>query len=385
MPQATETALGNPRSATKMSLVSSQGAARLQVVLSMPPASVYHTYTISQEQTMSARPSPLVRPGTLIAAGAFIVLAAAVTFGSHHLDRLWDSLDPGQSGTEPDPSAETPAVIHWVGCDICKAAFMDAAAEAFEKKTGHRILVEDGGASRGIIDVSTGKAHLGGTCRQCCLDRDDEQDVKLVPVAWDCLVVAVHKSNPIENITRDELRAIYSGKLTRWEDLTGGRHRGTIQALARKGKRSGVGFSTRQLLFQDIDYDYKAPALDSSFPSTRLLEDALEQRPAAIGVTGYTSARLRLAPSGSLKMLQLEGKAPTRENVAAGAYLFYRPLYLSVPLQIHPAARAFLAFLYSQEGQAIIRGTGTITLEEGKGLWEKYKEQMQQPARKGVN
>jgi hypothetical protein len=63
--------------------------------------------------------------------------------------------------------------------------------------------------------------------------------------------------------------------------------------------------------------------------------------------------------------------------VISGDYCLYRPLYMTVPPRLDPVAQQFLAYLYSREGQALIRSTGTITLEEGKGLWDTFKQQMQ--------
>jgi phosphate transport system substrate-binding protein len=113
-----------------------------------------------------------------------------------------------------------------------------------------------------------------------------------------------------------------------------------------------------------------AAPVGSAVLSSRLLEAEVEREPFAIGVTGFNSARLR----PGLKMLRLQGKEPTRDNVVSGEYLFYRPLYLSVPNRVHPVAQEF----------EIIRATNTVTLEEGKGLWENYKRQVQRLGATGL-
>jgi phosphate transport system substrate-binding protein len=318
------------------------------------------------------------RTNAVLVAVCALLLGTGAVVGYNRLNALRADLDV--PNTRPDAPAVTgPVTIKWVGCDICKASFMDEAAEVFRRETGHEIKVEDGGASRGIKDVSLGNAHLGGTCRQCCLDQPDELGVKLLPIAWDCLVVVVHKDNPLEDISLDQLRDVYTGKLTRWEELTGDVYKSPILLVARAGKRSGVGFSVRQFLFNDVDKDYAAPNLRAVL-SSRLLEAEVEREPFAIGVTGFNSARLR----PGLKMLRLQGKEPTRDNVVSGEYLFYRPLYLSVPNRVHPVAQEFVTFLYSKRGQEIIRATNTVTLEEGKGLWENYKRQVQRLGAAGL-
>jgi phosphate transport system substrate-binding protein len=332
---------------------------------------------------MDAKPYAGTTRGTVLATVFLLMLLTASLFGYRQLNTLWDAVEKEQQTGGSGAPPKHKVTLQWVGCDICKASFMDDAAREFERLTGHRINVEDGGAGRGIKDVSRGSAHLGGTCRQCCIDQHDEQGVKLVPVAWDCLVVLVHKDNPLDDISTEQVRDIYMGGLTRWEQLTGGKHREPIVPLAREGKRSGVGYSVRQLIFKNIDQEYTAPLLRGDFKSTRSLEEALERTPHGIGISGYNSARLRLPPNGNLKMLRLDGKDPSRANVVSGQYSLYRPLYLTVPTRLHPVAEDFLAFLYSRAGQEIIRKTDTITLEEGKELWDRYKVQMQQTGRKG--
>ncbi len=258
------------------------------------------------------------------------------------------------------------ATLRWVGCDISKASFMDEVGAAFTKKTGHVIEIEDGGATRGIRDVAAGKAEMGGSCRHA-LDLKEERGVKLVPVAWDALVVVVHSSNPVSDVTRDQLRGILTGKITSWKEL-GGRD-APIEVFERKGKLSGVGFGTRLLLFGNPDQEFTPKA--RIFDSTRPLEDALEQAPNAVAMTGISSARLR-----PLKKLAIGGKPPTRDNVISGKYLLYRPLYLTVPERPDPVVSQFIKFLFSAEGQALMKSTGTVTLAEGKNLWEPFKKQM---------
>jgi phosphate transport system substrate-binding protein len=301
---------------------------------------------------------------TLLAA----VLVLATTFALIRQGTA-NALDLGEQPSHNDPEETArPQKLQWVGCDICKASFMDAVAEAFREKTGTVIEVEQAGATRGIRDVLSHKADMGGCCRPC-LNIPEEQGVKLIPVAWDALVVVVHHLNPLSDIRIEQLQRIFTGQITNWQDL-GGPDR-ELQLLARRGKHSGVGAGTRLLIFGNLVQDYTPRA--RLFRSTGPLEDALEETPDGIAVTGISSARLR----PKLKTLAVEGKLPTRENVINGQYLFYRPLFLTVPDNPHPAVLDFVEFLFSPEGQMIIARTETVTLAEGKELWGKYKEQMQ--------
>lgn len=91
-----------------------------------------------------------------------------------------------------------------------------------------------------------------------------------VPVAWDALAVIVNKTNPVQNKSLDDLRKVYLGQIRNWSELGGAD--APIELLARKGKISGVGRTTRNLLFNKHDQGFAASAI---FESTGPLEEAV--------------------------------------------------------------------------------------------------------------
>lgn len=97
----------------------------------------------------------------------------------------------------PPVIADQQAPLRWVGCGISKKAYMVALAEAYEKKTGVKIDLEGGGATRGIREVAASTADIGGSCRRRIFGAEAERSVTQVPVAWDALVVIVNKNNPV--------------------------------------------------------------------------------------------------------------------------------------------------------------------------------------------
>jgi phosphate transport system substrate-binding protein len=256
--------------------------------------------------------------------------------------------------------------LKWVGCGISKKAFMGALAAAYEKKTGVKISLEGGGATRGIVDVAAGKADMGGTCRHV-LPRMEERGVKLVPVGWDALVVIVNPSNSVNNLTIAQLKDIFTGKITNWKEVGG--HDRKILVVARKGKISGVGRMFRELAFKNPDQEFTKNANVEKESSK--VEKTVEKDPAAIAVSGVSSAHKR-----AVKMVMINGKAPVRENIADGSYLLYRPLYLVAKVNASEDVAKFIAFAQSEEGQSVISGEGTVNLREGARLWTLYGQEM---------
>ncbi len=264
--------------------------------------------------------------------------------------------------------------VTWTGCGIVKKAFMSEIAKQYEAKTGVKIRISGGGATKGIRAASAGTSDLGGHCRIPIISsgkiHEEEKDAVNSLVAWDAIVVIVHPGNHVENISVEELKKIYDGNITNWKELGGQDKR--IVLVTREGKYSGVGHMFRKLVFNDAEYVFKARSL--KVKSSGPLEKKIEKTINALGITGISSAKKR-----AVKSLSLDGMKPSKENIASGKYPLWRPLYISANKNTPEKAKKIIDFILSPEGQSIVASQGTVNLEEGKALaslWEKKKEKM---------
>jgi len=264
--------------------------------------------------------------------------------------------------------------ISWAGCGISKNAFMGEMAVAYEKKTGVKIDLIGGGATKGIRQVSSKEVQIGGTCRHVIekdnsmMTHDEERRVELRPVAWDALVMIVHKDNPVDNVTIDQMRKIFKGQITNWKTL-GGKD-APIELYVRKGKISGVGRTLRELMFYNYEEEFVAKYV---VEESATLEKDMVTNPNGVGVTGVSSARKL---KGIAKILKLDGKEASYDNIRTGQYLLYRPLYIVTNLQEKdPEVKKFVAFVAGDEGKQIMRSVGTVPYEDAIGLWLTYLEQ----------
>ncbi len=265
--------------------------------------------------------------------------------------------------------------LKWVGCGISQKAYMTAMAEAYKEKTGTLIDVQGGGATRGIRDVAATEADLGGSCRHKILAHE-ETDTKMVPVGWDAIVVITHPSNPVKNISTEQLKSVMEGNITNWKELGG--PDAHIQLVIRKGKISGVGLMARELLFHDPDRDFGAGTDAHVMKSTGPVEKFIEQEPMAIGLTGISSGRKR-----NVNFMSLDGAEPTYDNIAAGNYPMTRPLYVTIPKDASDEVQQFVSFVTSPEGQEIMKSQGTVNMKDGQGLWPKYRAKMAEARKEG--
>lgn len=256
----------------------------------------------------------------------------------------------------------TENMIYWAGCGITKKAFMKELAAAYTKKTGIKVNLQGGGATRGIRDTVAGKLDIGGTCRMSLPGADKtELYAALHPVAWDALAVIAHKSNPVKNLSMKQIRAIYTGKITNWKQV-GGKN-APIKLYVRRGKISGVGYAIRQYIFKDSGMEFVS---NNIVKSSGPLEKAAEKDPYAMGITGISSARKR-----NVKILKFDGKLPSYENVKNGSYGLYRPLYLVSSPRASKVAKDFIKFASSKEGRKVIRENGTVPYQDAPKLLSK--------------
>lgn len=255
--------------------------------------------------------------------------------------------------------------IQWAGCGITKKAFMGELAKAYTRKTGIEVNLSGGGATRGIRDTVKMNMDMGGSCRMTLPETDrSELHASLHPVAWDALAVITHKSNPVNNLTIEQIRSIYKGKIRNWKAL-GGRN-APIDLYIRRGNISGVGYAIRQYIFQNRNEEFFVADKDFVKRSSGPLEKAIVENPNGLGITGISSARKR-----DLKIVNIENHSPTFNNVKEGKYILYRPLYLVTTTSPSKAVKAFISFANSEEGRQIIRNNKTVPYRDAPHLMSK--------------
>jgi len=239
------------------------------------------------------------------------------------------------------------------GCSVSNVGYLTDLARDYERLTGKSILVRGGGSVLGLDDLRGGKTDFAASCRG--REAGDPDDMEFIQAAWDALVFIVHPSNPVASITLGEVQGIYQGLITDWARLKGPAGPIELQLSRPQKGLSGVEGSTRSLVLGG-----KSPVAGAgvtTLASSGIVEQIVEKTSAAFATTGFSSARKR-----QVKMLALNGVAPTKENIVAGKYPFARPLYLVVPRAAKPGVREFVAFVLGRQGQELIGSYGIVSL-----------------------
>mgnify|MGYP002934760870 FL=1 len=145
------------------------------------------------------------------------------------------------------------------------------------------------------------------------------EDLAEVPIAYDALAVVVHPSNPVKQLTRQQLEDIFRGKVTNWQQVGGDDRK--IVVYSRETSSGTYEFFKESVL---KNKNYMSSSL--SMPATGAIIQSVSQTRGAIGYVGlaYVSPRIKTLA------VSYDGQhyaAPTLENAINKTYPIVRPLY----------------------------------------------------------
>lgn len=184
-----------------------------------------------------------------------------------------------------------------------------------------------------------------------------ELDVKAV--ALDAFVVIANVKNPVGNITLDQLRGIYTGKIKDWQELGGSP--GQIKAFRRE-RNSGSQELMEELVMKGTPM---APLPDMILWGMMGPVNALRNSPQGIGYSVYFYF-VFMFPEKNIRMVAINGVRPDAESIAARTY----PLTAEVYAVVRKGATAddpavmLRDWMLTKEGKAVIAETGYVPIRE---------------------
>ena len=225
-------------------------------------------------------------------------------------------------------------------------------ADAFEAKYPNvRINVNGGGSSQGVKDVVEGISDIGNTSRNL---KDSEKEFNLTEniVAYDGIAISVHPSNPVSNLTTEQVQGIFKGEITNWSELGGNDEE--ILVISREDG-SGTRGAFEEILKLEDDNGSLVIETALIFNGNGGVKAALASKENAIG---YLSLGV---VDASIKALEIDGVGPSVETIKAGDYAVSRPFLMNTPQEITEGAQMFIDFILGDEGQEIVK-EGYITV-----------------------
>ncbi|MBQ8111537.1 MAG: WG repeat-containing protein [Clostridia bacterium] len=192
------------------------------------------------------------------------------------------------------------------------------------------------------------------------------QRAEFTPLCREALVFAVNADNPVSNISMEQLEGVYAGKITDWKQLGAERLGGIV---AYRGLDDGFGGTEAALEalcgFEDLapaplgvtgynDWDGEAVVRDANYRNL----------PNALGCA-MPSACAELVEAGEIRLLSVDGIAPTDDNIANGSYPWAQTYYaVRLSDNENPNVLALLEWIASAQGRELIQKAGFVPFEK---------------------
>lgn len=188
----------------------------------------------------------------------------------------------------------------------------------------------------------------------------------LTPIGREAFVFFVNSRNPVTGLRVEEIQGIYSGEITNWSQV-GGRNQ-SIRAYQR-AENSGSQTALQRLMdgrsLMEPEEENRISAMDG------IIREVADYRnfSNAIGFS-FRFYATELVTSQAIRLLELDGVAPTRETIRDGTYplssYFYAvtaaPIGQPPPQETDATLHAFITWICSSQGQSLVEQTGYVGL-----------------------
>lgn len=248
------------------------------------------------------------------------------------------------------------SVIRIKGSDTMLILTRKLADEYMNRNPGVSIYVEGGGTANGIksmikreVDICTASRLLKPDEAKLLADYYGTLGMYFL-LAKDALSIYLNPQNPVKNLTIEELKKIYTCKITNWQQL-GGNNEPVL--LVSRNPNSGTYLYFKEHILEGEEYCPQAVVI----PTTESIIDFITENKNAIGYGG-------IGYGEDIYHSTIEGIEPTEDNARNDTYPITRYLHFFTSKSPSGEIKNFIDWVITPEGQKIIRKEGYIPLWE---------------------
>jgi len=232
------------------------------------------------------------------------------------------------------------------------------AVEAFKQRKPEITISLTGGDSQtGINGLTDGYADIATSSRE--LKSEETQKLgkrhikpKETIVAYDGIIPIVHPSNPVKNLTMAQLKEIYTGKITDWQQVGG--KKGSIVVVSRY-TTSGTDEVWTELVLNGGS----VVASSQETSNSEAMLEMIASTPNAIGYDGIGYVE----GNKQVKAVSVDGQAASDTSILNKSYKIARPLLMFTIDKPNAAVIEFLNFMTSPEGQALVKAAKFVPIQ----------------------
>ena len=213
-----------------------------------------------------------------------------------------------------------------------------------------KVTYESIGSSSGIKNANDGVTKIGASSRSL-KDAEKAWGLTEVIIAYDGVAVVVNPANGVENLTVEQVRAIYKGEITNWSEVGG--ENNEIVVVSRED-----GSGTRGAFEEIVGYEGELTSKALIAEGNGNVQTTVATNPQAIGFISFSTI------DSTIKPLKINDAEATPANVLAEKYPVARPFIMMYnPSNIDEVSKAYLDFALSAEGQSIVEKNGGIKVK----------------------
>ena len=180
----------------------------------------------------------------------------------------------------------------------------------------------------------------------------------LTPIGKDAFVFFVHRDNPVNNLTIEQIQGIYSGRITNWREV-GGRNERILayQRPADSGSQTALEFFMGGIPLMN-------PPIDQIPVGMGMIIDEVARHRNHSNAIGFSFLffATEMVRNNEIRLLAIEGVLPTRETIQAGTYPFAGSFYAITAGNETENTRKLIDWVLSDEGQYLIEKTGYVSI-----------------------
>lgn len=191
--------------------------------------------------------------------------------------------------------------------------------------------------------------------------KEQGTEFEYTQIGWEAFVFFVNVDNPIDSLTAEQIRGIYSGEITNWKEVGG-----KDEPITAFQRNEGSGSQSMLIRFMG-----ETPIMEPDIEEVNgfmggIIEQVADYRnkPGSIGFS-FRYYVEGIIQNPNIKMIRIDSIAPTVENISSGLYPITAPLYaVTYAGNDNPNVAVLLDWVLSEEGQELIEKTGYVGILE---------------------
>ena len=247
------------------------------------------------------------------------------------------------------------------GSDTCLPLSQKLSEDFMKKYGGSSISVTGGGSGVGVAALMNSTTDIAQSSRPLNMDeklklQEAGKTYQQTIIAYDAISFIVNPSNGVNQLTREQLEGIYTGKIKNWKDVGGANM--TIVVYSRESSSGTYEFVKEHVLNKK---NFVSSAL--LMPATGAIVQSVSQTKGAIGYVGLAYVEKNVK---ALKVSYDKGKtfvSPTVANAKNKTYPITRPLFYYYLTKTEKMILPFINFILSAEGQGIVLKEGYVPIK----------------------